>query len=264
MTTFSATADSLGRFVTLVVSGVTADSVVTITRTPSPGGITVRGTPVELAASGATVLTDLEFPYGETITYTAVLRDPTSGATLETLTDTAGPVTLSVSGMVVSDPLTNRQVLLTIQDQTEEQSEFRGFRYDLAGRSHPLFLLEEHAGWRWVNVWLTHDQTERQTLDDLLRHRAPVLLRITAGCDLNEGWVVPQNIRRDRLGVPGDDSRRRWTVEVSQVDAPGSDIEGVAVTLDDLHDYEPGDLQDLADRAPTTLLELSLAVIDDA
>ena len=52
MTNFSATADSQGRFVTVVIDDVTQDSVLTITRAPSPGGIVVRGTPVQLDAGG--------------------------------------------------------------------------------------------------------------------------------------------------------------------------------------------------------------------
>lgn len=261
MTTFTATPSPSGAFVTLAVTDVSQDSVVTITRSPSPGGITVRGTPVALAAGGATVLTDLEFPFGVGITYTAVLADPDSGAETETLTATVPAVPLGTDGMVVSDPISNRQVLVDVHDQYDERSDFRGFRYDLAGRSTPLYLTEEHSGWRWTLDLRTEDRAERAVLDDLLRHRQPVLLRVSQGCDLRQGWVVPENISVVRTAIPASTTRRVWTVEVGEVAAPDSSVEGVAVTLQDVHEYEPTTLQALSQRQPT-LLDLSLAVID--
>lgn len=264
MTTFTATADAQGRFITLTVSAVTADSVLTITRDPSPGDITVRGTPVEIPAGGATVLTDVEFPFGVTVTYTAVLRDPTTGDTLETLTDTAGPISLAQDGMVVSDPFTNRQVVLTVIDQRDERSEFRGTRMEVAGRPDPLYVLDAHAGWRWVNEWLTTDPADRAQLDGLLRTGHSVLLRVSSGCDLRDGWVAVENINVARAGRPSSITRRRWNVEVGAIEAPPSTVETAAVTLQDLADWEPGTLQDLADRTPATLLDLALTVIADS
>ena len=263
MSLFTATVSPSGSFVTLTVSDLTQDSLVTITRDPSPGGIVVRGTPVELPAAGATVLTDLEFGYGVPTTYTAELRDPTSGTVVETLTAQVDAVPLGTSGMVISDPLTNRQVLVDVHDQNSERSEFRGYRYDLAGRSTPLYLLEEHAGWRWTLVVRTDTVTERDQLDGLLRHRSPVLLRVSAGCDLREGWVVPETIDVTRQAITATNPGRIWSVQVGQVQAPDSTVEGVAVTLQDLHDYEPTTLQTLSTRQPT-LVDLSLAVVDHA
>ena len=262
MTTFTATASPSGAFVTLALSDVSQDSLVTITREPSPGSIVVRGTPVEIAAAGATVLTDLEFPFGTPITYTAVLRDPSTGVEAETLTASVTAIPLGQDGMVVSDPISNRQVTVDVHDQRDESSAFRGFRYDLAGRSTPLYLLEEHGGWTWTLDLRTEDKAERVTLDDLLRSKSPVLLRVASGCDLREGWVVPEQISVARFSNPASDSRRVWSVTVGEIAAPDSLVEGVAVTLTDLHEYEPTTLQDLADRPPATLLELSLAVID--
>lgn len=265
MSTFTASPSHSGTFVALSVTAVSQDSIVTITREPSPGGITVRGTPIEVPAGGATVLTDLEFPYGTDITYTAVLRNPSSGTVVETLTAVVPAVPLGVDGMVVSDPITNRQVVVDVHDQYDEVSDFRGFRYDLAGRSTPVYLLEEHTGWRWSLDLRTDDPSERAVLDDLLRHRRPVLLRTSAGCDLRQGWVVPENISVSRgpAGMPASSTRRVWTVEVAEVAAPDSSVEGVAVTLLDLHEYEPTTLLALSTRQPT-LLDLSLAVINDA
>lgn len=262
-TQFTAAPDAQGRFVTVVVANLPADSVVTITRDPSVAGITVRGTPKEVPAGGALVLTDVEFPYGVMFTYTAVLTDPDTGAEQETLTATVAAVPLGRDGMVVSDPLTNRQVALTIIDQRDEVSEFRGSRFDLAGSSTPLYALEEHGGWAWTNEWLTVAQTDRALLDDLLRHRSPVLLRVSAGCDLRDGWVVPEQIDVARQAVSSRVTGRRWSVRVAEVEPPASTLETVAVTLQDLADYEPTTLQALSQRQPT-LLDLSLAVVANA
>lgn len=261
MTTFTATA--VGTFVSLAVSDITQDSLVTITRDPSPGSIVVRGTPVELPAAGATVLTDVEFPYGTDITYTAVLRDPTSGAELEMLTAVVTAVPLGRDGMVISNPFTNRQVVLTTVDQREESSAFRGSRMDLAGRPHPLYVTDVHAGWQWTNEWHTTGLSDRQTLDDLLRQGQPVLLRVSAGCDLRDGWVAPEQIDVARVGVKASGRGRRWSVRVAEVEPPASTVETVAVALQDVHEYEPTTLQALSQRQPT-LLDLSLAVVHGA
>lgn len=261
MTTF--TAEAVGTFVALTVSDVSQDSVVTITRDPSPGTITVRGTPVELASGGATVLTDVEFPYGTDITYTAVLIDPTDGTELETLEAIVTAVPLGRDGMVISNPFTNRQVVLTAVDQRDESSAFRGSRMDLAGTPFPMYVTEVHGGWTWTNEWLTTSKTERQSLDALLRFGQPVLLRVSAGCDLRDGWVAPEQIDVARVGVKASGSGRRWNVRVGEIKPPDSSIETVAVTLQDVHEYEPTTLQALSLRQPT-LLEISLAVIANA
>ena len=262
MSTFTATAAASGDFVTLALSSLSQDSIVTITRDPSPADVTVRGTPVQLDAGGATVLTDVEFPYGAAVTYTAVLRDPTSGATVETLTDTVDPITLPTDGMVVSDPLGNVAVLVTCIDQRDERSNARHYRFDLAGTSAPLFVGEYPTAWTWTDEFLTVDTTDRATLDTLLRRDRPVLLRVNRGCDLREGWVMPGDITVDRMSIPASDTRRRWKVGLSQIDAPDSTVEGVAVTLDDLHHMIPGTLQDIDDEGYGSLLALSLAVVE--
>lgn len=262
-TQFTATADPQGRFVTVVVANVAQDSVVTITRDPSPGGIVVRGTPVQLPAGGATVLTDLEHGYGHDITYTAVLRDPSTNATVETLTATVPAVVLPADGMVVSDPLGNVAVLVTVVDQRDERSRARHERFDLAGRPAPLFVTEYPAGWEWTDELLTADTADRDTLDGLLRRPAPVLLRVNGGCDLREGWVMPGDIDVRRVSVPASDLRRIWQVALAAVDAPDSTVEGVAVTLQDLHEWVPTTLQAIDDLPGiNTLLGLSLGTVE--
>lgn len=262
MTTF--TADAVGTFVALAVSDVSQPSVLTVTRDPSPGSITVRGTPVEMGFDDATVLTDVEFPYGADITYTAVLTDPVDGSEIETLTDTVTAIPLGRDGMVISNPFTNRQVVLTAVDQRDESSAFRGSRMDLAGTPYPMYVTEVHGGWTWVNEWHTATQSERETLDALLRFGQPVLLRVSAGCDLRDGWVTPEQIDVTRVGIKASGSGRRWNVRVAEIKPPDSSVETVAVTLQDVHEYEPTTLQALSNRDPSTLLELSLAVIAGA
>ena len=262
MTTFTASAAASGAFITLTLSALSQDSVVTITRDPSPGDVTVRGTPVELPSGGATVLTDLEFPFGQPITYTAVLRNPSTGATVETLTAAVAAITLPTDGMVVSDPLSNRAVLVTCIDQRDERSTSRSYRFDLAGTSAPLFVSEYPTGWEWLDELLTVDLTDRGTLDALLRGAGPVLLRVNGDCDLRQGWAQPGDIDVQRMTVPASDTRRRWNVQLAEVAAPDSTVEGVAVTLGDLNDMIPGTLQDIDDEGYGSLLALSLAVVD--
>lgn len=260
MTTF--TSEVTGDAITLTLASLTAGGIVTIDRQPDGGR--VRGTPVTLATNGGTVLTDVEYPFGEELTYTAVVRDESTGSTIETLTTTIGPVLLGgTQGVVLSNPLTGLQVVVTCLDERDAESEWRGFRFNLAGRAAPLYVNEVHGEWRWTAEYLTTGQQDRATLDTLLRLGLPVLIRPAEGCDLFDGWAQPEEVRQQRWSIPASDSRRRWEVTLARTTAPDSTVESVYVTLQDLSEWEPGTLQDIADRVTGTLLDLALAVVRD-
>lgn len=249
-------------YVALALVDVAADSVVTITRAPSPGSVTVRGTPATVSAGGGLVLTDVEHPFGVTITYTAVLRDPDTGAELDTVTAELAPVALpEPGGMVVSDPFTGRAVTVPVWDERDEVHTARSYRYDLAGYRLPVFVTEQHAGPVWVVELGTATAAERPELLALLTSGAPVLLRTAGACDLREGWAQPGDVEIARRTLPASDQRRRWTVQLAEIDPPASTLESVAVDLVDLHEYEPTDLATLAGREPQTVLDLSRAVV---
>lgn len=259
MTTF--TAEVAGDAILLTLSSLTAGGEVTIDRLPDNGR--VRGTPVVLPSAGGTVLTDIEYPFGESLTYTAVVRDESTGVTIETLTATAGPVLLPKDGAVLSDPLLGLEVQVTVIDERDAGSEWRGFRFNLAGRSKPLYVTEFHGEWRWTHEYLTLDKADRATLDTLLRLGRPLLVRPAQGCDLFSGWAYPENILVNRFSISASDSRRRWQVTLGRTVAPDSTVEPSFVTLEDLHEWEPGTLQDIADRVTTNLLDLALTVVRD-
>lgn len=263
MTTFTATPDPAGRFIAVELADVTADSVATITRDPVVGDLlTVRGTPRELTAGGAVVLTDVEYPIGQPLTYTATLRDPTSAALLETLTATAPATEPDGAGVVVSDPLTGLEVRVDVHDEHDETHEPRRYVYQLAGTRRPLIVSDVHTAPTWKLDIRTDSINERDALLALLTERAaPVLLRAPASDDIRQGWAHPGRVDVARLSIPATDTRRLITVELTGADPPDSTIEAVAVTLADLHDYEPTDLETLAGRPPATLLELSRAVV---
>lgn len=259
MTTLTATAQP--GYVALALTDAAADAVATITRDPSPGTITVRGTPAAVTAGGGLVLTDVEHPFGVTVTYTAVLRDPDTNATIDSVAAVLDPVTLpDPGGMVVSDPFTGAAVTVPVWDERDERHTARSYRYDLAGYRLPVFLTEQHAGPVWTVELLTTRAQDRPELLDLLTAGAPVLLRTAGDCDLHDGWVMPGDVDVARRTRRASDERRMWSVQVAAVDPPGSGLESVAVTLLDLHEYEPGTLTDLAGRA-ATLLDLSRAVV---
>lgn len=259
MTTF--VSEITGSAVTLTLAGLTAGGVVTVDRAPD-GGV-VRGTPTVVATGAGTVITDLEYRYGHVLTYTATVRDETTGATLEVLTTNIGPIDLPRNGIVVSDPMQGREVLVTGLDESNQRSEFRGFRYSLSGVEAPLYVTELAGGWQWDSDFLTADTDDRATLDALLRSGSPVLMRPAGGCDLYAGWAVAEQITVRRWSVPASDTRRAWSVSFGQVPAPDSTIEAAFITLDDLHTWEPATLQDVADRVTTDLLDLTLAVTRD-
>lgn len=260
MTTF--TAELTGSAVTLTLAGLTAGGVVTVDRQPD-GGV-VRGSPVLLGTGAGTVFTDLEYRYGNALTYTATVRDEVTGATLESLQTSAGPIVLPSDGVMVSDPMQGRQVLVTALDEYGSRSEFRGFRFDLSGSTMPLYLTEDHGGWVWEVDYLTATLTDRAVLDVLLRGSDPVLLRPAQGCDLRGGWVVPERVEVRRWSRPASDTRRAWSVTFGETSPPDTSVEPTFITLATLHEWEPATLQDIADRVPTTLLDLTLTVTREA
>lgn len=262
MTTFAA--EVTGEAVTLTVSDLTAAGECIIDRQPDNG--IVRGTPVVLAAGGGTVLTDVEYPFGKELTYTLTVRDVSTGVTIETLQAVLPAIDLGAGnrGVMLSNPLTGQQVVVTCVDERDAESEFRGFRFNLSGRLDPLYVTEYHGEWKWTAEYLTLTESDRAQLGQLLRLGQPVLVRPSEGCDLFFGWTQPENIRLTRFSIPASDRRRRWEVEMASTGAPDSTVEPSFVTLQDLHEWEPTTLQDINDRVPTTLLNLTLAVTRDS
>ena len=257
MTTF--TAEVTGEAVTLTLADLTVGGELRIDRQPDSG--IVRGTPTTIATGSGTVLTDVEYPFGQTLTYTAVIRDTDTGDTLEELTAEAGPINLGDTGVVLSNPLTGQEVLVTCLDERDAESVGRGYRFDLSGRVAPLHVMEFNAAWTWTADYLIPDQSDRATMNTLLRMGTPVLIRPAEGCDLYTGWAQPGDVRARRFSIPASDSRRVWEVDLSYTEAPDSTVEPVYANLQDLNDWEPTTLQTVADRVPTTLLDLTLTVI---
>lgn len=257
MTTFAA--EVVGEAVILTVASLTQAGTITVDRS---GGV-VRGTPVALAAGGGTVLTDNEYPFEGTLTYTLTVRDTDTGVTLETLTTQITPPDLTGSlDLVITNSLARESVAVYVFDENDFESDSRTQRFDLSGRIEPIFLYETHTEWSWTLTCGTSTQRDTKDLSFVLRTGLPVLLRPARDCDQEYGWVAVGPIEMIRGVDPG--VHREWNIEVSRAPAPDSTIELGLTTLQDLHEWEPTTLQMISDRVPTTLLDLTLTVTRNA
>lgn len=218
----------------------------------------VRGAQGMPVPNDALVITDNEAPFGKPVTYVLIKRY-TNGTQVEYLSNA---VTLTTALPWISHPITGLGVAATITEWPELTYAGRQTIVAVAGRSRPIVISDRRIAASSELVMLTKTRDALLDLRALLATGDPLLVRPI--CDAVEGdYLAIGDVSEARVKPNGEgagsDWRRLVSMDVQAVDAPDTAIPAVGDTLQDLADYAPGTLAELADAfgAGATLLTIA-------
>lgn len=209
----------------------------------------VRGTQ-DLDVTGDTVvIIDQEAPFASPVSYsvTWVREDLTTGS------EQSNYVILTAPYPRFSDPLTGDYCDFTVEQWPTIEYEYGSVVVNVHGaRSPSPVVVTGPPSAPTSQIVIRFDPVSAGgplRLRELLRSGAVLLLR--APCATVEGYFSISSLSETRLTNDPSDRRRRVTLAVTHVTAPDLFLSAGAPTLEELADFEPGTLGDLASDFPT-------------
>lgn len=242
--------DSWPPRVLVSVTGLTIGDVVTIYRRTPDGEFTaVRGAVDVEVADTSLVRVDAELPFGTTLSYVAIVND-TDRYDSSTLN-----VTLTGGKAALSDAITGDAAEVVITAWPEKRYERSASTFRVGGRN--VVVLGRRPGFTGTIEISIETDAARQNVNDLLEGATAGTLQLRqpgpyGGVD---SYIVVVADTEMRWSQDGTDERRRWALDVLEVEPWAADIEAAGYTLQDIADaYDtPLTLDDLSGDYATLL-----------
>lgn len=175
------------------------------------------------------VIEDYEAPVEVVLTYR--IEFYTTGGASDGYRETSGVwLTLSdESDCWIKDPLQpERNVLLRASVAPDWSRPIEQTEYRVRGRRNSVILYDVRGGLTGtVQVW-TMDDTERAALHFALDSGAPLLFQFWPGVGLEDAYYAVGDATEARFSPVGSEGRRRWSLTLTQVDAPIGGVSGTA------------------------------------
>lgn len=173
-------------------------------------------------ASEQFLVDDYEAPLGVPVTYRAESYDAATGAL--TGYRVGGPVTLAVpdpSDCWLKDPLQpQRNVRLRASVAPDWTRPIEQTSYRIRGRRNSVVLSDVRQGLTGtLQVWTLTDD-ERRALHFALDTGDPLLVQFSPGLGLEDAYYAVGDADEPRFSPVGSEPRRRWSLPLTQVDAP--------------------------------------------
>lgn len=172
---------------------------------------------------------DYEAPIGSRFSYRAELYTA-AGAPVESRISINETLTLpDPSDCWIKDPLQpQRNVLLRASVAPDWSRPIETTEYRVRGRRNSVILYDVRGGLTGsLQVW-TMDDTERGAFHFALDSGAPLLIQFTPGVGLEDAYYSVSDISEARFSPVASEGRRRWSLTLTQVDAPIGGISGTA------------------------------------
>lgn len=229
--------------------------------------IAVRGAVNIAPSAGSLLIFDNEAPFGVQLTYVAV-EVQANGTVTET---TSQPVVLVAELPWLTNPITGDGVSVTIVDWPELAYASRQSVLDVAGRVAPVVVSDLRVSATSEMVVFTETRAQLMALRLLLAPGEIVLARAVCDAvenaylaigDVTESRYRPTS-RNDDPNPAGSDWRRLVTLACTAVDQPSPALPAVGDVLQDLADFVPTTLADIAATwpPPNTLLSIAQATL---
>lgn len=237
------TSDKSARLI-VTVSGADPDALMSVYRVDGQDRIPVLGAVNIPAAS--TVLIDAAVGLNRPISWTVQFDDGT-GFTTE-------PVTVPATLPILSDPYTGAQTeLMAVVWDDELTLQARVEVFAIEGSPQPVAVPDVPTGYYSPLQLLTLDLDAADTVTDLARTAAPLLLRCSCG-QHKDRWIQPvSNLLRARLvQKPSLAARLHSWDSCLYLQGPPNVLKRAAFdTLAELHDAVPTTLGDIAETWAT-------------
>jgi hypothetical protein len=187
---------------------------------------TVRGASA-IEPSPAAEIDDYEFTPGVVNTYRArsfSALDVLLGTETNTITPTIDHVWLKS----VTRPFLNMPV--TVIDYTPISRRSRAGMFEVIGRSFPVRVSDVASSRSWSLDVLTRTLTESRALEFLAASGDTVHVQVPSGFDIPGGYVGFGDMTIARVSRPLTDDKRRITLPMTEIAAPGPEVVGATTT----------------------------------
>lgn len=239
----------------VVATGLTIGTQYTIHRVAAGVRKAVRGAYLVTIRDTVLVRTDAELPFGVPVYY--VIRNTDTGTDLAS----SSPRTITLTGgkVAITDATTAEAVEVVIGAWPEKAKSRRASRHEVGGRT--VVIAGQRGQFEGPIELLTHTDTQREALDDLLDSATEGILQIRqpGGYGGVDCYVSVLTDRERRFSQDGADQRRLWTIEATETESWSLGLPTRASTLEDIaDDYDGKTLADIGiDFTGDALLDIA-------
>ncbi|CAG6392781.1 hypothetical protein NMG29_06675 [Streptomyces cocklensis] len=231
---FAATANSNIGSVTLVLRELDPGDLLTVYRIVGATQTLVRGPAGWISGlvlvSDQLTVEDYEAPIGVEVTYRFEMHDATTGASAGGGTSNTVSLTLpDISDCWVKDPLQpQRNMLLQAAAAPDWTRPIEQTEHRIRGRRNSVILSDVRGGLTGtLQVWTMTDEG-RAGLHYALDTGNPLLIQFSPGLGLEDAYFAVGEVTEPRLIAYGGEPRRRWSLPLTEVDAPIGGTGGTA------------------------------------
>jgi hypothetical protein len=231
------------------VTGLTAENIVaaSVYRVVGSARTVVRAADeVDVTGQAALLRVDAEQPFGVAVSYLAELEDVNGSVWTVT---TAGAITSTVSGDVISDAIRGLGATVTIASWPDKKRDRDATQFNVGGR---IVVVSRPRSSASATVLVRTETTAAgDDLEDVLASATEgiVLIRKQTTLAGADGYLVVLSDTEDRNWY---DAVRRWSLDVVETEAWPTILEAAGFTLQDIADNYTT-LKDIGDDNATLL-----------
>jgi len=238
------------------VTGLTIGDQVALYRYYRSVRYPVRAGTSDAVTDTSFVRVDAELPFGGSIVYTVVVNDSVAYST--------APLTVTLDGgkAAITDAVTGVAAEVSILAWPDKRYERPISTFRVGGRN--VVVMGQRPGFTGSIEVLVESDAARENLNSVIEGATSGIVQIRQGGSYGgvDCYVAVVADTESRWSQDGSDERRRWVLDVVEVDPWAADLEAAGVSLQDLADaYDTLTLDDLSDDY-STLLEIAQAVFE--
>lgn len=219
--------------VAVTATDLEADDTVTIYRQIAGERTTLRGADAVTPGDTALVRIDSEQPFATSITYVLNLDDDEEY--------TSSPVTVDLDGgkVALTDAITGASVEIVTVAWPDRRTVRPASRFTVGGRN--VVVAGLRPGFDSSIEFFTETLAARDNLTTLLDTATSGVLQYRSGTQQeNDCYIALLADTETRFSQDGSDERRRWTLDVVEVEPWASTLAAAGFTYQDLNDAYTG------------------------
>jgi hypothetical protein len=243
--------------VLVTVIGLIGYSATNVTIYREVGGVRTLirgGEGVDPAGQDVVLRVDAELPFGVPVRYVAVITSATGSFEV-----TSVPITVTIEKVAVSDAISGAAAQVVIVAWPDKSHGRQSSTYQVGGRT--VVVSGQRSGFTGSIDLVIESDSARENFEALLDGATSGVLQIRqqGGYGGVDSYVAVRGDSETRWSQDGSDQRRRWTLDVVEVESWPLSLAPAEFSLEDLADALPGEtmLSYDTETPGTTLLDIA-------
>jgi len=198
---------------------------------------------------------DAELPFGIPVRYVAIISTPTGDVEVG-----SAPITVTIEKVAITDAISGAAIQTVILAWPEKAHSRKASSFQVGGRT--VVVSGQRSGFISTIDLVIETDSARENMDALLRGATSGIIQIRqdGGYGGVDSYVAVLGDSETRWSQDGSDPRRRWSLDVVQVEPWASTMQTRGWTLEDLANALDGEtmLSYDTETPGTTLLDIAL------